>query len=238
MDNAIYAALTRQSGLMQEMQSIANNMANASTTGFRREGVVFSEYVDALDGEAPALSMAYAHGRSVDLQQGGLTQTGGTYDFAIEGQGFFMVQTPEGNELTRAGSFIPSAEGMLLTPDGYPVLDQGGSPITIPPGQGPAKLSQDGTLSINGAPIAQVGVFLPPEGSQISHVAGTRFKSDAEPEPAEEFSVLQGQLEDSNVDPIAEVSRMIQVQRAYELGQKFLDREDERIRGVISTLSR
>lgn len=238
MDNAIYAALTRQSGLMQEMQSIANNMANVSTTGFRREGVVFSEYVDGLEGEAPSLSMAFAHGRSVDLQQGGLTATGGSFDFAIEGQGFFMIQTPEGNQLTRAGSFIPSAEGELLTPDGYQVLDQGGSPVMVPMGQGPVALAQDGTLSVNGAPVAQIGVFLPPEGDDLTHVAGTRFTTENAPEPADDYVMLQGQVEESNVDPVTEITRMIEVQRAYELGQTFLDREDQRIRGVISTLSR
>ncbi|MFT3687620.1 flagellar hook-basal body complex protein [Paenirhodobacter sp.] len=238
MDNAIYAGLARQSGLMQEMQSIANNMANASTTGFRREGVVFSEYVDGLEGEAPSLSMAYAHGRSIDLQQGGLTSTGGSFDFAIEGKGFFMIQTPEGNQLTRAGSFIPSAEGELLTPDGYPVLDQGGSPVMIPLGQGPVFMAQDGTLSVNGAPVAQLGVFLPAEGDDLTHAAGTRFKTENPPEPAEDYVMLQGRLEESNVDPVKEITRMIVVQRAYEMGQTFLDREDQRIRGVISTLSR
>jgi flagellar basal-body rod protein FlgF len=238
MDNAIYATLTRQSGLMQEMRTVANNIANASTTGFRREGVIFSEYVAGLEGDEPSLSMAYANGRNIDLQQGGLTQTGGRFDFAIEGDGFFMIETPQGNQLTRAGSFIPSPEGELLSPDGYRLLDPGGTPIAVPNGAQDIALASDGTLSAAGEPIAQIGVFLPNDPNGLNHVGGTRFATPAGAQPVEQATLLQGFLEDSNVNPVSEISRMIEVQRAYELGQKFLDREDERIRGVISTLAR
>ncbi|HEY0213104.1 MAG TPA: flagellar hook-basal body complex protein [Paenirhodobacter sp.] len=237
MNNAIYATLSRQSGLLKEMQTIANNMANISTTGFRREGVVFSEYVADLD-DAPSLAMAYGNGRSIDLRQGGLVSTGSKFDLAIEGEGFFMVGTPQGNQLTRAGSFIPSPEGQLLTPDGYTLLDGGGAPITVPTGQGDIAVAQDGTVSVAGAPVSQVGIFLPPDNAIPQHVGGTRFIVEGDPQPVENPVILQGKLEESNVDPVIEVSRMIEVQRAYELGQSFLEREDDRIRGVIDTLSR
>ncbi len=117
MDAAGYVTLTRQSGLMREMELIANNIANASTAGFRREGVVFSEYVRRLD-DAPSLSMAHASARHVDLTPGETEMTGAAFDFAIEGEGFFLVETPQGNRLTRAGMFTPSAEGELVNPDG------------------------------------------------------------------------------------------------------------------------
>ena len=125
MDAAGYVTLTRQSGLMREMQLIANNIANASTAGFRREGVVFSEYVRRLD-DAPSLSMAHASARHVDLTPGETEMTGAAFDLAIEGEGFFLVETPQGNRLTRAGMFTPSAEGELVNPDGHRLLDQGG----------------------------------------------------------------------------------------------------------------
>ncbi|RWR12295.1 flagellar hook-basal body complex protein [Paenirhodobacter populi] len=237
MNNAVYATLSRQSGLLREMQTIANNMANVSTTGFRREGVVFSEYVAALD-EAPSLAMAYGNGRNIDMRQGGLVSTGGAFDLAIEGDGFFMVETPQGNQLTRAGSFIPSPEGQLLTPDGHPVLDAGGGPVFVPAGQGHIAVAQDGTVSVAGAPVAQIGLFLPPEGAIPEHVAGSRFRVEGDPVPVEQPVILQGRLEESNVDPVLEISRMIEVQRSYEMGQSFLQREDDRIRGVIDTLSR
>ena len=236
MDNTIYAALSRQSGLFREMQVVANNMANITTTGFRREGVLFSEYVDALDGEEPSLSMAYAQGRSIDFDEGPLANTGSALDFAIQGKGFFMIETPEGNQLTRAGSFMRSPEGELVTPEGFRVLDTGGTPIFLPTDQGPIAMAEDGTLSAKGAPLAQLGIYDPVNSTSISLQAGTRFAVPEGTVPADNAKVMQGVVEQSNVDPVSEIARMVEVQRAYELGQNFLDREDERIRSVISTL--
>jgi flagellar basal-body rod protein FlgF len=236
MDAAGYATLNRQSGLMREMGVVANNIANTSTSGFRREGVVFSEFVSALD-EDPSLSMAHASGRHVDLSQSTISQTGGKFDFAIQGDGFFLIDTPQGQRLTRAGSFTPSAEGELVTPDGYRLLDAGGAPIFVPPDAKDVALASDGTLSAGGQPIAQVGLWQPTDPLTLRHQSGTMFEGGAL-EPAEGATVLQGMLEDSNVEPVSEIARMIEVQRAYELGQKFLDAEDERVRGVIQTLGR
>ncbi|MFN5998924.1 MAG: flagellar hook-basal body complex protein [Paracoccaceae bacterium] len=236
MDAAGYATLNRQSGLMREMGVVANNIANASTTGFRREGVVFSEYVAALDQD-PSLSMAHASGRHVDLSQSTLSQTGGQFDLAIQGEGFFLIETPQGQRLTRAGSFTPSAEGELVTPDGYRLLDAGGAPVFVPPDARGVAVAADGTLSAEGQPLAQVGLWKPTDPLSLRHQSGTLF-SASDVEPAEGATVLQGMLEDSNVEPVSEIARMIEVQRAYELGQKFLDAEDERVRGVISTLGR
>lgn len=236
MDAAGYATLNRQSGLMREMALVANNLANASTTGFRREGVVFSEYVAAMDSD-PSLSMANASGRHVDLGQATISQTGGSFDFAIQGDGFFLIETPQGERLTRAGSFTPSSEGELVTPDGYRLLDAGGAPIFIPPDARAVAMARDGTLSTNGQPIAQVGLWQPTDPMGLRHQSGTLFSADGL-EPLEGGVVLQGMLEDSNVEPVSEITRMITVQRAYELGQKFLDAEDQRVRGVIQTLGR
>lgn len=236
MDAAGYATLNRQSGLMREMGVVANNIANASTTGFRREGVVFSEFVAALDQD-PSLSMAHASGRHVDLSQSTLSQTGGQFDLAIQGEGFFLIETPQGQLLTRAGSFTPSAEGELVTPDGYRLLDAGGAPIFVPPDAKGVAVAADGTLSANGQPIAQVGLWQPANPLSLRHQAGTLFAADAV-EPSEGATVMQEMLEDSNVEPVSEIARMIEVQRAYELGQKFLDAEDERVRGVIQALGR
>jgi flagellar basal-body rod protein FlgF len=236
MDAAGYATLNRQSGLMREMAVVANNLANASTTGFRREGVVFSEYVAAMDRD-PSLSMANASGRHVDLGQATISQTGGTYDFAIQGDGFFLIQTPQGDRLTRAGAFTPSATGELVTADGDLLLDAGGAPIFIPPDARAVAMASDGTLSANGQPIAQVGLWQPTDPMTLRHQSGTLFAAEGL-EPLEGGVVLQGMLEDSNVEPVSEITRMITVQRAYELGQKFLDAEDQRVRGVIQTLGR
>ncbi|MCJ8140561.1 flagellar hook-basal body complex protein [Falsirhodobacter halotolerans] len=236
MDATGYTTLTRQSGLMREMQSVANNIANVSTTGFRREGVVFSEHVKRLEG-APSISMATATARQVDLSQGTLSGTGGAFDFAIQGEGFFAVQTPQGDRLTRAGSFTPSAEGLLVNMDGHPLLDDGGAPIFVPPDIGPVSVGQDGTMSAGGVPLARIGVWQPVDPMALRHEGGTVFNG-GEIEPVDTAVVLQGQLEDSNVSPVQEIARMIEVQRAYELGQSFLDREDDRMRTLVQTLGK
>ena len=237
MDAAGYTTLTRQAGLIREMQVVANNIANISTNGFRREGVVFAEYVAALD-DGPSLSMAHATGRVVDLGQAGLSQTGGTFDFAIQGDGFFLLDTPQGQQLTRAGSFTPSAEGELVSPEGFRLLDQGGTPVFVPPDAGKVALGADGTLSANGVALANIGLWQPTDKTQLQHQSGTMFASTGGVEPAQGGTVMQGFLEDSNVDAVSEIARMITVQRAYELGQTFLDREDARVRDVVQTLSR
>lgn len=236
MEAGIYTTLTRQSGLMREMQVVANNIANISTTGFRREGVVFSEYVKRMEG-GPSLSMALGNARHMDLRQAGLSQTGGTFDFAIQGEGFFLIETPQGQALTRAGSFMPNAEGELVNPDGHRLLDAGGAPIFVPPDVTGIALSPDGTLSGNGQPLAQIGLWQPSDPLKMTHAGGTIFTSEAV-EPAETTTLLQGFVEESNVNPISEIARMIEVQRAYEMGQGFLEKEDERMRGAIQTLGR
>ncbi|PZX15074.1 flagellar basal-body rod protein FlgF [Palleronia aestuarii] len=236
MDNAGYTTLARQSGLMREMQVVANNIANMATGGFRKEGLIFSEYVQDLDGTAPSLSMATSNARMTSQMQGAVEQTGATFDLAIEGRGFFLIETPDGEALTRAGNFTPNAEGDLVTADGFRLLDAGGAPVFVPPDAEAISIAADGTLSADGQPLNQIGLWEPETVSDTTRRDGVLFTLDAPPVPVENGVVLQGFLEASNVNPVAEISRMIDVQRAYELGQGFLDKEDERIRGVLKTL--
>jgi flagellar basal-body rod protein FlgF len=222
---------------MQELQMVANNIANASTTGFRREGLVFSEFIQRLGREDESLSMTTALVRDIDLSQGTLVPTGSPFDLAIEGDGFFQVETPEGPMMTRAGAFTANEAGELSTMDGRRVLDIGGAAIFVPPGAADLAVSRDGTVSAAGLPIGQVAVVVPTDRNSLSRHASGLFTASGV-EPAQNAVVLQGFVEKSNVNPIAEITRMIEVQHAYEQGAKFLDREDERIRAVISTLGR
>lgn len=238
MDTSGYVGLTRQSGLLKELQAVANNIANISTTGFRREGVVFAESVQALEVEGGSVSMATARVRFTDDISGSMTQTGGTFDLAIDGPGFFMVETPQGERLTRAGNFTPNADGDLVTFTGYRVLDSGGSPIFIPPDAGEIGIAEDGTMSVNGRPIAQIGIYNVDDPQSLTREDGVMFKADGNALPAENPRVKQGFIEGSNVDAVTEMARLIEVQRAYELGQNLLDSEDERIRSSIRTLGR
>ncbi|MBW4974472.1 flagellar hook-basal body complex protein [Roseovarius mucosus] len=237
MESAGYTTLTRQSGLLRELQVVANNIANAATTGYRQEGLIFSEFVKRTEG-GPSLSMARGNVRMTSTLQGPLTPTGGMLDLAIEGDGFFLIETPAGERLTRAGSFTLSAQGDLVTPDGFRVLDAGGAPVFIPPDATSIGLSPDGTLSDNGRPLAQIGLVRPIDRVGMIREDGVMFHADGGFEPVEEGVIHQGFLEGANVDPIGQVARMIEVQRAYEMGQSFLDTEHERVTSALDSLIR
>lgn len=237
MDLAGYVALTRQSGLLKEIQTVANNIANVSTTGFRREGVVFAEMVQSLPAEGGSVAMTSARARYTAQDQGALVETGGALDIAIEGEGYFTVLTPQGERLTRAGAFSRSADGEVVDPAGNPLLDEGGGAIVIPFEARHIGLAADGTLSADGDPIAKIGLVAVADETKLFREAGALFRSDAPPLPLEDGRMVQGSLEQSNVNPVAEMARMIEVQRAYEYGQKLLDSEDSRIRLAVRTLA-
>lgn len=236
MDSTSFVTLNRQAGLLKEMETVAHNIANMATNGYRRESVIFSEFVVNTGRNDASISMAHANARSSDMSQGALVQTNGTFDFAIEGPGFFLVATPEGDRLTRAGSFTPSAEGNLVAPDGALLLDAGGAPVFVPADANRVSLGADGTLSADGNPLAQIGLWEPADPNAITRAKGVRFDPGDAPIPTGEAKIVQGFVERSNVDPVSELTRMIEIQRAYELGRTFLDREDERVRGAIRTI--
>lgn len=236
MGTSDYITLTRQTGLAREMRSIANNIANAATTGYRAEGVIFSEFVKPIEDGA-SLSMGQGNVRRTSFDQGTLTQTGGVFDLAIEGDGFFLVQTPAGERLTRAGAFSPNAEGELVTYDGYRVLDAGGAPVFVPTGVGDVSVSSDGTLSAGGAPLGQLGLVKPNAPLNMVREDGVMFRADEGYEPADTARIMQGFTEGANVNAVSEIARMIEVQRAYEMGQSFMKSEDERMRAAMKALT-
>jgi flagellar basal-body rod protein FlgF len=235
MEAAGYATLSRQTGLMREMRVVANNIANSATTGFRSEGLIFSEFVQTAPGQE-SLSMARANIFNTSMEQGQLTQTGGNFDFAIEGDAYFMIETPLGERLTRSGAFSPNAAGDLVTMDGHRVLAAGRAPVFIP---GPAEsvlVGADGTITADGNTIGQIGLFQPGEDTTLMREDGVMFRAEGEIVDSENGNMVQGFLEGSNVNAITQVTRMIEIQRAYEMGQSFLETEDQRIRNAIKNL--
>lgn len=236
MDDAIYVAVNRQRGLALELLSIANNVANLSTRGYRREGMVFSEFVTRT-GSSESLSMANLGAYFYDSSFGVIETTGGTFDLAIEGPGYFVVETPGGERLTRAGAFVVNPEGELVTADGHRVLDDGGAPIAIPGDVVALEIGPDGTLSADGAIVARIGVATAEPGS-LSREGSVLYVPDAGFEALEFPRVRQGALEASNVNPIIEMARLIEVQRAYERSNTLIEGEDERIGRAIRTLGR
>ncbi len=236
MDNPVYIALSRAAGLRKELQAVANNVANMSTTGFKREAVVFAEMVRALPVEGGSISMTEARVRRTDFAQGALERTGGAFDLAIEGEGFFQVQTPGGLRLTRNGAFIRDAGGALVTADGYPVLGPGGAAVFAPPDARRIDIGADGALSADGRRVGAIGVVAVEDPAALRREDGVLFISDQPLRPAEGAQVFQGFLEAGNVSPVQEISRLVEVQRAYELGRNLLDREDQRLRSAIRQL--
>ncbi len=237
MENIGYTTLTRQAGLMREMQVVANNLANSATTGFRQEGLIFAEFVQRT-GDGPSISMARANVRNTSMLQGALIQTNGTLDFAVEGDGFFLIETPAGERLTRAGNFALSAEGDLVTNDGFRVLDAGGAPVFVPPDATDLGVSPDGTVSADGRPLGQIGLIKPVDRIDLIREDGVMFRTEGDIEPVIDGRILQGFLEGANVDPVGQIARMIEVQRAYEMGQSFLDAENKRILSALDTFTR
>lgn len=237
MDNSLhYLALNRQIGLKSEIDIIANNIANINTTGFRKEGISFTEFVLSSANE-DSVSMADTGARyALDLP-GGFTQTGGTFDVAIEGDGFFLIDGADGPMLTRAGSFQISETGVLSTASGDAVLDNGGAQIPIGIDAKEIQISSDGTVSSNGNVIAQLGV-VSADPVQMKRFGDTAFLVEDDAfEAVVDPKVRQGSLEASNVNPIHEIARMIEVTRAYEMAQSVIQDEDERVREAIQTLS-
>ncbi len=235
MSNAIYVALSKQAGLSKELNSIANNVANADTAGYRREGFVFSEYVRALDGESRSVSQANVGGRFFDATPGGLVETGSQFDVAIEGEGYFLVQTPQGERLTRAGSFLLDPEGQLVTTEGHLVLGEGGTPVAIPPSAGDVVIAGDGAIAADGALVGRLGL-VSADPTTLIREGGNLLRATQDTAPLEQPRMRQGFIEESNVNPVLEISRLIEVQRAYEMGQKLLTDEDERISKTVDAM--
>lgn len=237
MDNPGYIALTRMRGLADELRVVANNVANLSTTGFRGERLVFAEVLVEADVDGGALAMATPRAHVTDTTPGGFAATGAPLDLAIEGDGFFQVQTPDGVRLTRAGAFSRSVEDLVVNAQGHALLDAGGAPVALPPDAVDIRIAEDGTVSVDGDPVAQIGLVRA-DPTSIVRLDGVLFRADRGVEEDVESRLMQGFIEQSNVSPVAEIARLIDVQRAYELGQHLLDLEDQRIREAVRTLGR
>jgi flagellar basal-body rod protein FlgF len=237
MENAIYAALARQSGLRQELQAIAHNIANTSTNGFKRESLVFTEHLVPSVSPNLSVSMAIAGSQTTDWSQGELIQTFGKTDLAIQGEGYFLLETQDGHRLTRNGSFTLSPTGEIVAQDGARLLGEGQAPIGIPLGSGDIGVGSDGVLSVAGSPVAKIGVFRPENLLELQRDAYSRFVPGDDLAAMDDGMIIQGYLEKSNVNPVLEVSRLIEVQRAYENARNFLNSEDDRVKNVLRTLA-
>jgi len=243
MDNALYVGLSRQMVLKREMDIVANNIANADTSGFKVESLMTKEQPGppafTLQGPKPVKFVA-ADGVARDFGQGGLRRTDAPLDLAIEGQGFFKVTTKDGDRYTRDGRFRTDDLGRLTTQAGQTVADEGGGEITLDLQKGQITIAPDGTVSQGSERIGKVGVYkfdtlsvLEKKGDNL--LANT---SNSQPAPAIDAKVRQGMLEESNVKPILEITRMIEVSRAYEQVTRMMDSQAELTRSTITRMGR
>ncbi len=239
MDSGIYAAYTGLLARTQALDTAANNLANASTTGFRAERDFFrSILTDTITG-APGSQVGSAvngfgvlGGNRLDMGQGQIAPTGNPLDLALNGAGFFAVQTAEGTRYTRDGSFTRSATGVLQTSLGEPVLDAAMKPITLP--SGAVQVSSDGTVSVatpdGSSIVGQVGVFNFKDSAALTAEGTNRFVASADdPAVAVSANIQQGALEGANNDAVHGSMQLILVQRQAEMMQKALSAFDNNL---------
>lgn len=217
MQDALYVALSSQIALEKRLTTIADNVANSNTVGFRATGVKFEDLVTGTMSKG--IAFASAGDTYLSTQTGGMKQTGNPLDFAIRGDGWFGIQTPAGIVMTRDGRFTVDQTGQLLTLEGYPVLDAGGAPVQLDPNGGAPQAGADGMLSQNGAQVAALGLFSFEPGPEFQRFGNSGVIPKTPPEPLVDridAGVVQGALEESNVNPVLEMTRLIAVQRAFE----------------------
>lgn len=234
MSNTIYTSVTYQTALLDEMTTIASNIANASTPGYRTERLVFSEFVKETEDKLGSVSMATARVRYANASQGDFMLTNGTFDMAIEGEGFFQIQTPDGVRLTRNGSFTPSPENTLVNADGNALLGEGGAAVFVPPDAAQIEIAADGSISADGEPVGRIDLVTA-DPNTLQREASMMFAPQAEVLPVENPRIAQGFLEGSNVNTIQEIARMIDVQRAYEMSLSMMEEEHNRIQSNLQT---
>ena len=243
MENAAYVGLSRQMTLRRELDIVANNIANADTTAFKMEQLLVSAEIGQRarnDMIRPSTSFVLDRGVGRDFGQGALELTGRDLDFGIEGEGaFFVVATGSGDAYTRDGSFTLDPEGRLTTQRGEAVQGDGGD-IMVDTTLGPITVGQDGTISQDGQIVGQMRVVRFDTLSVLSKDGDGLYRnsSNAQPADAPDARVRQGNLEDSNVNPLIEITNLIEISRAYERVTKMIENANDLSRRSVERLGK
>lgn len=237
MQDGLYVALSSQIALERRLDTIADNVANSSTVGFRASGVKFEDVVSGLGDKS--LSFTSTGNTFVSSINGALVQTGNPLDFAVRGDAWFGIETPAGIVMTRDGRFSLTPTGQLVTTQGYPVLDAGGAPLQLDPRKGPPDAGADGSLRQEGQPAGALGLFSFQPGADAVRFGNSGFVPAGEPEPVVdrgEVGVVQGFIEQSNVNPVLEMTKLIMVQRAFENTAALIRETEASYSDAIKTL--
>jgi len=237
MQDGLYVALSSQIALERRLNTIADNVANSSTVGFRATGIKFEDVVSGLGEDS--ISFTSSGDTYISDTSGPLRQTGNPFDFAIRGDAWFGIETPAGTVMTRDGRFTMTETGQLVTIEGYGVLDAGGAPIQLDPRNGPPTAGSDGTISQRDQQVGALGLFNFEPGPNFVRFANSGIVPATEPEPVVDrldAGVAQGFLEESNVNPVLEITRLIKVQRAFENAAAMLRSTESSYTDAIKTL--
>jgi flagellar basal-body rod protein FlgF len=234
MDTTAYVALSRQVALMREMSVLANNVANIGTTGFRAERTLFETVLERA-GAAGSVAFVQDVGTAHDLRPGPLSATGSPLDLAIDGEGWLAFASPDGVGYSRAGHLALAADGTLVDAGGRPVLDESGAPIAVPAGDGDIAIAPDGTVSTRSGPIGRIGIAAFAEPRALRPRGDGLWDASTEPLPSA-ARLVQGMLEGSNVEPVLEMTRLIETTRAFEGTQRMIEAHHDLERRAVERL--
>ncbi len=243
MDNALLLSLSKQMVMRRTMDIIANNLANMNTTAFKRESVLFESFtvpVESVDetGNTTTEDLTFVRDYGVvrDLIEGHLQTTTSPLDIAIKGEGFFVIGTPEGERYTRDGHFRRDPAGQIVTNDGNPLLDDGGNPIVLSTEETSIKIAEDGTVSTELGVRGKVALVTFENPQDMEKTGAGLYATEQATTPADGATIMQGMLEASNVEPIVEMTQMIEVMRAYQSSSELLSTNEDMIRRAIQKL--
>ena len=241
METTSYIALSRQGALRREMDVIAHNVANMNSTAYKGEKMMFVEHLTKSRDDLSFIPRKLSFTRDVaqyrNLSEGPINTTGNTFDLAIRGEGYFVIEKQDGTQnYTRNGSFTMDATGQLVTQSGDPVMSAGGAPIFFSPQDKDITISADGTISTNNGPIGRLRVVKFQDEQNLKMEQAGLLSTDQAPQDVQRPSIVQGALEGSNIQPVIEMARMIDVHRTYDSVKNFIESEDSRQRKMIDQL--
>ena len=227
MENTSYIALSRQTALWRQLETVANNMANANTPAYKGEHMMFRDYMvkTPAPGKAGGETMAFTQdiGTARDLRQGPLTATDNTLDVALEGDGYFVVDTPDGLRYTRNGHFRLDDAGMIVTTQGFPLMQTGDQPLIIAPNESEIRIGKDGTVSSENGSIGSIRVVTFDNEHNMKTAGNGLYDTSDSATEVTDAVVRQGYVEESNVQPILEMTKMIDIMRSYEGTQNLIE---------------
>jgi flagellar basal-body rod protein FlgF len=237
MNDASTVALSAQLAALHQTDVIANNLANLSTTGFKGEHLLFAQYLSQA-GDGQPLAYVQELGTARDTSQGPITQTGNPLDVAIQGDGFFTVQTPLGPRYTRNGHFQLDADRQIVTSQGYPVLTDNGAPLAVPEGAGQITIGADGSVSTGRASVGTIGIASFANPQAILPTAGGLYTTDQAPQPATGTKLVQGSFEGSNVEAIIEITRLLSAERNVDYTKTFINAQASQTSSALDRLGK